>query len=90
MIYELQSEAIFARGQETVAIPMQESGIINQDILAMMKERLVNDSIKWGANHLVKDKQSYPDGEMVQTELTLNMVVLPEHIYTKLIRFLDE
>jgi len=90
MIYELQSEAIFARGKESIDIPAQDSGIIEQDFLAKAKEVTVVNSIKWACNHLVKDKQGYPSHGLIKTDLEVNMVILPENLYTKLIKHLDE
>jgi hypothetical protein len=87
--YDIMSEAIFVSNKEKFTLPTQDSGLVSRDLLERTKYVCAMDGFKWATNHLVKVKSDYPRVDDVDVELSLDCVVLPTKVYTKLMKYLD-
>lgn len=78
-------EDIFIYNKKTHSINLNNSGTMNQNNLDFAKRTMLFDLFR-DQTGLIKSKQSYPNNDISEVELTIDCVVVNRKRYNKLVK----
>ena len=81
-------EDIILYKKQTHTINLNNSGTMNQQNLDFAKRTMLFDVIREHTD-LVKTKQGYPNNDISDVEMELDIVIIPTKVYTKILKLVE-
>ncbi len=65
------------------------NGVLNKDFVKLNKQKTIKDAIKIYTNELVDVKQSYPEQDISDVQLTVDHVIIKRKDFDDLIKYIE-